>query len=873
MQIPDIKNQLSILTVLSHYGLKPNKNNMLNCPFHEDKTPSMQVYPKTNTVYCFSSNCKTHGKSLDVIDLIMHQENCTKHKAILKAKAMIGHAIVQTISNNQPTMNYQTIFKQLRVALPRSKKAVDYLKSRNLYNPKLEIGSNHQTKVNGKTSYLFPKLKNCIVFPLKDKDGNIVSLYGRSLTKGHYYTSNRKGLYPEYPNGQTKAIALTESIIDAATINTHTNHLTLAFYGTNGLREEHRQALKNCPNLKEIIFFFDGDKSGREGVEKYAKELHTLLPQVTISQVSTPEGEDPNSLIQSHETEILTHLIDKRTKLFLSSEKSSIEIDDSRTPSENKSLVSKKSLNGQKTPVVNHTEESKQSSKLNTSNEQYITFKTDNVLISILGGIALYPLDKLRVTLKIERIDTISPLYSLRHSLDLYHDDQTDRLIRKASERLETGSKQMQLTIAELIQELESYRQLQIKKQKPPKPEKRILNAEREQRVKSFLKRKDLMEATDKLIEQSGVVGEKINRQILWYVYTTRLRKEPLHVICLGASGTGKTYLQERITELIPEESKVSGTTMSENALYYAQNLNLPHKLFIIEDLDGASNVLYSLRELQTKSSISKMVTHKDNKGNFNTIIVAVQGPICLTGTTTKEKLYEDNANRCLLIYLDGGKSQRQAIMSHQCKRSAGKVDKQKERSAIEFLRDVQSLLGPITIRNPYAEDLHLPETVFKPLRTNAHYLAFIEAITFYHQWQRQKKKTPEGVDYIETTLGDIAKANELLKDVLLAKSDELTKACRNFFERVKSYVQQKNKGSFYRRDVRDWMRINPNNLRYYLKQLAMYGYLNVLGCHKQLGHEYEIADMEEYQRLNGRLHTALDHALVSIRNQTKGDS
>ena len=88
MTIPEIKSRLSILTVLSHYGLKPNKNNMLNCPFHEDKTPSMQVYPKTNTVYCFSSNCKLHGKSLDVIDLIMHQENCTKHKAILKAKTM-----------------------------------------------------------------------------------------------------------------------------------------------------------------------------------------------------------------------------------------------------------------------------------------------------------------------------------------------------------------------------------------------------------------------------------------------------------------------------------------------------------------------------------------------------------------------------------------------------------------------------------------------------------------------------------------------------------------------------------------------------------------------------------------------------------------
>ena len=41
-------------------------------------------------------------------------------------------------------------------------------------------------------------------------------------------------------------------------------------------------------------------------------------------------------------------------------------------------------------------------------------------------------------------------------------------------------------------------------------------------------------------------------------------------------------------------------------------------------------------------------------------------------------------------------------------------------------------------IRNPFAEMLHIPKEVFKPRRTNAHYLAFIE-MTFYHQYQREK--------------------------------------------------------------------------------------------------------------------------------------
>ena len=90
MEIPEIKAQLPLSRVLQHYGLKPDKHGRLHCPFHDDKTPSLQVYEKTNTVYCFSSNCSTHGKALDVIDFVMHKEGCTKHEAIEKCKQLIG---------------------------------------------------------------------------------------------------------------------------------------------------------------------------------------------------------------------------------------------------------------------------------------------------------------------------------------------------------------------------------------------------------------------------------------------------------------------------------------------------------------------------------------------------------------------------------------------------------------------------------------------------------------------------------------------------------------------------------------------------------------------------------------------------------------
>jgi hypothetical protein len=36
------KEQLTLARVLQHYGLKPDKHLRLHCPFHDDKTPSLQ---------------------------------------------------------------------------------------------------------------------------------------------------------------------------------------------------------------------------------------------------------------------------------------------------------------------------------------------------------------------------------------------------------------------------------------------------------------------------------------------------------------------------------------------------------------------------------------------------------------------------------------------------------------------------------------------------------------------------------------------------------------------------------------------------------------------------------------------------------------
>jgi DNA primase len=136
MEIAQIKQSLSIESVLTHYGLSADRNGMLSCPFHDDGTPSMPLY--ATTVYCFSTNCAQHGKNIDTIDFILHKEGCSKHEAIMKAKAMIGK--VEPLKAVPESL--ASLYARMESALGRSSKARAYLTERGLaelqevgYNP------------------------------------------------------------------------------------------------------------------------------------------------------------------------------------------------------------------------------------------------------------------------------------------------------------------------------------------------------------------------------------------------------------------------------------------------------------------------------------------------------------------------------------------------------------------------------------------------------------------------------------------------------------------------------------------------------------------------------------------------------------------
>lgn len=509
---------------------------------------------------------------------------------------------------------------------------------------------------------------------------------------------------------------------------------------------------------------------------------------------------------------------------------------------------------------------------LDTTNANNYAYTTKHLEIHILGGLKLNKLENLRITLSIQKpkqhnTSTSSAYHILRHSIDLYNDNQVEKFTRKVAERLEIGTSVARRTLQELTHELENHRFLLIEQQEQlGKPYFKELTATEEKEAIKFLKRKDLLTKTNELIGKSGVIGETGNRLLMYLIFTSRKTNNPLHCISLGSSGVGKTHLQSKVAELIPEEDKVEITVLSANAFYYFNRTELQHKLILIEDLDGAESVLYPLRELQSKKRITKTVVHKDTKGTTRTIHLTVEGPVSVAGCTTQESIYEDNSNRSFLLYIDESAEQDQKIMDYQRLISAGKVNGEQEYKAKELLKNVQRVLKPIKVINPFAEYLQLPKSVFKPRRTNSHYLQFIEAITFYKQYQREKQyDTETGEEFIETTIEDIQEANELIIDVLLRKSDTITGACRNYIEELKKYLITENQTTFTALEIRRRLKVKKTTQWRYHQQLLDNHYIKKVKKKSENLNRYEVTNPNEYKELEEAITQALKECLIKI--------
>lgn len=877
MEISEIKQRLSMAAVLAHYGLKPDKHNRICCPFHDDKSPSMQIYYKTQTAYCFSSNCKTHGKSLDVIDFIMHRENQDKHNAILKAAGMLnGHSVpaatAQTPSRSDILTKMFTYFKN---AVHNSPPAKQYIESRKLDYEKLEIGYNSgqfhhgqrkdETLIRqclqvgilqdaglisktGDKAYR-PFGKWCIVFPLRNKVNQVTGLYFRSTLndtdKRHYYLENRQGLYPCHPKPETEKLVLTEAIIDAASLllvpEITSKYSVLACYGTNGLTDEHKQAITGLKQLKEIIFFFDGDKAGKEAVNKYAAMLKELLPSVKICNVEPPENEDVNSLLQGHEPSVLSHFIDNRTAFLFSTEKKITEIPESPTEPE--------------------TQPTAKTNQLDTSNPLSLSY-TGTEAEHRVKGFNPRQMDSLKISLQIINNET---RHDHRAKLDLYEFKQVKYTANVAAERLNLRSDLLEKDLSTLTTLLEDYRDIQLMNTANGLNQPKIKVGEATQaKCIAFLTKANLIHHINELIGIAGVAGEEKSRILLFIIASSFKMPDTLHALIQGSSGSGKTRLLKTISHLMPPEDVKSYTRVTDNSFYNQDEYFFVHKLLCFEDIDGLKeDAQLAVRELQSNEILVTSTSIKDENGSIRGGERTVRGPIASLACTTRGELYEDNVSRCFVIAVDESREQTLRVIQYQNDRAAGAIDIKKEKETKEFIQNCIRLLKPYEVLNPYANKINLPEEAHKLRRLNELYQSFVRQITLLNQYQRKKDKEGRLVTEIE----DLQTACEILFESIVLKVDELDGSLRQFYEKLKEYISGKGNREyeFNRFEIRTATGVSKTQQHYYLNRLLELEYIKQFGFANR-GFKYQISYWDNMAALRARIKDSLENQLQQLK-------
>jgi DNA primase/energy-coupling factor transporter ATP-binding protein EcfA2 len=852
MSIPELKERLTIGMVLAHYGLQPNAKGMLACPFHADDKPSMKVYTETNTVYCFAGSCRV--SSLDVIDFVMLKEGCSKHQAILKAKELVGSAgqlplpIFEAVEPTTDTVS-ESFAKYLK-AMQSHAQAQSYCTERGLDWHLSPLGG-----AGGGIGYKSRKTgdkwaRGCIIFPLYNPSGEVVSLYGRAVAgTGHYYQTNRCGLYPSYPDPSTKVLVLCESVIDAATLGQvlslgdapplevkgHGGAAVLALYGTNGMTAEHRQAIKGLKDLQEIVFALDGDEAGRQATRIHAQVLGQVCPKIKLSTLVLPEGEDLNSLAVAHEDKqgLFRELFNQRQVIEVATTKPVEAVSTSRAGEE-----------------------------LDTQNPYHLRFATATARYAIKGGLRLSSkdLDSMKVTLVVENEAGLKS----RQKLDLYEDKQVEKISRLVGEKLGLRADLVEIDLQHLTDALDDYRQTLQDQEQPHQAVRVQVPVALRSACLDFLKAPRLLERINDHIGKSGVAGEQTNRLLLFVVASSYQMPHTLHALIQGASGSGKTRLAKVISELMPPESVKRYTRVTDGSFYNQGEYYFKNKLLCFEDIDGLKeDALLAVRELQSNEILITSTSIKDESGSIRGGERIVRGPIASLACTTKAELYEDNISRCFVVAVDESREQSLRIIRYQNDQSAGVIDMKQEQETRRFLQHCIRLLEPYEVINPFANRITLPEEAHKIRRLNELYQSFVRQVTLLHQHQRKR----EGQGRLITQVEDLEAACDILFESIVLKVDELDGSLRQFFEQLKTYVRSKSQDyEFDRFEVRGATGVSKTQQHRYLSQLVQLEYLRQYGFANR-GYRYRIVHWDDMSKVRTDLKAHLQKQLGMLRN------
>jgi DNA primase catalytic core len=886
----DIKKNIDIVELFASFNVKlgrKGKSFMGLCPWHNEQTPSLSVDQEKGLYNCFGC-----GEAGDAFDLVEKMKGYDFKEALVylknfKGGVPQGYGVktaapipvppasgVEKKSSTEPVerrASLNTIRDYYHKRLFDHPEALEYLKKRGFSNPalyerfqigysdgslNLVIGESQRQALteagifsdSGKEHFL-----NCLVFPILDESGNTISFYGRDVDdnsgfKHRYLKGPHRGVFNRKASKAYDEIILTECIIDALSLIETGLENVQAIYGANGFTDEHLEILKS-DRVKTVILALDNDEAGKRASESLKERLISEGFRVKI--ISSPGGLVPEV---------------KDWNELLSAGK--LDKEGIKTLIEQAAMFKKEEELTQGCVPLKVREE---------KGQLYFIYSEGPVPISYrLTGVKEMFVNSLKVTVKAESwgdyfIDTV----------DLYLYRSRTNFATHLASQFGMETKRIEKDLLDILDYLEKQKD---RRSLSESEEKHELTEEERRIGLEFLKSPDIFEQIVNDMNILGYVGEDMNKKLLYLCATSRKMDNPISVMIVSESASGKSYLVDTVKKLIPDDELLDITSLSDQALNYIKDLS--NKFMVFGESVFNETIEHLIREMLSGKQLSRYVTIKDEKtGELITKKYSKEVIVASVMSTTNRDMNPENASRYFLINADESKEQTRRIFESQRKKYS--LERHYARAEqipaiIAKHQSAQKLLQKRVIVNPIAPFMDFPDSLMRLRRDHDRFIDLMAVICFLRQYQKVIKTDGSGtrpVEYIECDDTDYIIAREFVSSGMLSSTlDDLPKSVKRFYEELRSLLKGKSEeaglkpteAEIQQREIRkriDWL--GSESIKKHLRMLTRYEYI-VLKVGGQRGHRftYSLAADEPIENIDISMIPTIDE----IHERMKAD-
>jgi DNA primase len=274
---------------------------LINCPFHDDNHPSLEVHRHNGVYYCFG--CKATGSFPMLLSEIENIPLLDAKKIMMtvdNADSVVSDIseMLSSFDEEEKVMKYYSVesFHKNFPSLQENSRGLKYIINRGIdseYSEWFDLrwgGSNR-------------KWRDRVIIPIYTAEGKLLTYAGRTIVpkvmpktrkiKGRSPRSSLYGLFNLFEYHGIKkfpALIVVEGEFDAEYLQTF-GLPAVSTMGTMGLTGEQIYLLKKHSQV--VVFSYDGDDAGRKAQSRGIAKVRGYQPTIGID---LPDKHDPNEL-------------------------------------------------------------------------------------------------------------------------------------------------------------------------------------------------------------------------------------------------------------------------------------------------------------------------------------------------------------------------------------------------------------------------------------------------------------------------------------------------------------------------------------------------------------------------------------------------